>query len=417
MPRRFPEPGSVALLLPLLGLSTLLVGGAPLSPDGAGGEGSLPPCYGRGGRGSLSREVPAELHAPDRCEREQQGGIRYRLHTRRYPMCQRQCPASLRPSGCSLSRLSAGRFICELNGRRLVLWGDSVSRMHFDFLARVLLQGCTQRRLQFVPKASRRGSRAPGAAVRLRGYSLQVLGASGGAVLTKTQACQPLPPEEHGAPSCVRVRGCEPGGPAATADICYIHSFKEAVGAGSQPCLAHLRPSDVVLFNTGLHFQPTERRSYARSLRALSSAWAALASGAAQRGQPAPEAIWRETSPQHFDTPGGEFAFRRVVRSRGYSCSAVARREAEEHNWRNRVAEQELLPRMPLLRVWNVSLGAPHLHTQFRAKPGGETYADCSHYCISPRGMYFAWTELLLNQLMALLPRGGLAGGQQPPAA
>lgn len=228
-----------------------------------------------------------------------QGRIPYRLHTQRYPYCRQQCPTSLAPRGCSLLGLTPANLLRTLAGRRLVLWGDSVSRMHHDFLVRVLLRGCPQRRAQFAPRERRRSRLGSGP---MQGYKLQI-GPGGATVLTKARACRPLPAEERGAPTCVRVRSCGADRASAPAEICYVHSFKEVLGPDSQGCLAHLKPRDVVLFNTGLHYQPHERGSYAQSIGALSSAWAALR---AQQGRTAPVAIWRETSPQVWHAAAAE---------------------------------------------------------------------------------------------------------------
>uniref|UniRef100_A0A7S1SVK5 SGNH domain-containing protein n=1 Tax=Tetraselmis chuii TaxID=63592 RepID=A0A7S1SVK5_9CHLO len=363
----------------------------------------LTPCY--NGDADRSREIPALLVASQNCTLEQQGGIPYRLHTRRYPYCRRQCPVQMVPRGCSLSELSPSSLMRLLAGRRLVLWGDSVSRMHFDFLVRVFLHGCVQHRTQFARRARSVALRTGfGSTGGLRGYSMRAsANGAGGTVLRKTRACRPLPAEERGAPSCVKISSCTGERSPAAVEICYVHSFREALSPDSEGCLEYLKPTDVVVFNTGLHFQPNERGQYSRSLESLASAWRRVQEEAVEKGRVAPLAIWRETSPQHFDSPGGEFAFRRVAQRGSYSCAAVKRSEALQHNWRNRVADG-LLSGMPFLRVWSLSLDQPQLHTQYRVKPGGEVYADCSHFCISERGIYFAWSTLLLNQLTSLLP-------------
>jgi hypothetical protein len=172
--------------------------------------------------------------------------------------------------------------------------------------------------------------------------------------------------------------------------------------------MGHLRSGDVVLFNNGLHYQPSEAREYGRQLRRFRLAWDGVVDEAQRAGRDPPVGIWRETSPQHFDTPGGEFVLVNaklplLKHPRSFACSTVSRKSALSRNWRNDAAEMELGSVLPFLRVWALGQGAPELHTQYRVKPDTKT-ADCTHWCISPHGMYHAWTTLLVNQLAALLP-------------
>jgi hypothetical protein len=203
-------------------------------------------------------------------------------------------------------------------------------------------------------------------------------------------------------PQCLRFHGIK--GHAA-AEFCFIQSFKGVIESGNSECLRQLRPQDVVLFNSGLHFQRRERAAYKLALEQFITSLGGL-------GKRKPLAVWRETSAQHFR---GSAEFRRFEHVKlSYRCSDVAQAALRASNWRNQVAEAFVGRHMPILRVWNISAAASFAHTHVRVKTthGNLRLADCTHFCNTPGGMYAIWTTLLFNQLQMLLARNRKAAGK-----
>jgi len=81
----------------------------------------------------------------------------------------------------------------------------------------------------------------------------------------------------------------------------------------------------------------------------------------------------------------------------------IAPAEAEQHNWRNRAAN-DLMQRynVPILRTWALTAMSAQLHPAV----GGYAHSgcDCTHYCNFMGGVFDTWTNILLS-FLASLPR------------
>jgi len=363
-------------------LAQLLGGAAGQRHDGD----DLPNCY-SADRGTGARQVPGRLLVPPTgCQALGDDNQQYRVTDaellRKHPQCRAKCPIRFQPSGCQLTPLSADSFLRLFSGRRLVLWGDSVSGQHHDYLTKSLLRGYNQtqvalRRLSPVrPGAGEGGAGGPEAECRA------------GAALP-----------------CTRVASRDG---RAAAEVCHLFAAMDVLGGGGAPCLSQLDRRDVVVFNLGLWYSQMKKGAYRTALAHFASGWSRWA--ATQPGGP-PLAIWRETSPQHFNGLGGGFTDLKKVRTRDgrtliprFRCSQVPRSEAYAvQYWRNRAATRALRGLdMPKLRIFGVTLSAHDQHAGIRAKNGKIQVADCTHYCTGSHGIFRVWTELLINQVAAV---------------
>jgi hypothetical protein len=103
-------------------------------------------------------------------------------------------------------------------------------------------------------------------------------------VTTTSQTCYScVASREHDATSCALV------------DLCKMASLPSAVEMVRDDLRA-----DVVVSNTGLHYEPRTSAMYHADLQALLSELAAFAAGSARRA-----AVFRESSVQHFPVPSG----------------------------------------------------------------------------------------------------------------
>eukprot|EP01040_Poterioochromonas_malhamensis_P013947 gene13947-15399_t len=110
-----------------------------------------------------------------------------------------------------------------------------------------------------------------------------------------------------------------------------------------------------------------------------------------------PMLIWRESSPQHFDTPNGFYNKSSLY----FPCHAYYDvTKAYVEDFHNRVVDQMFTyyKHVPIMRVWNVSSIASDHHVSLQHRidePGGY---DCTHFCENS-GVYYHWREILYNIL------------------
>eukprot|EP01040_Poterioochromonas_malhamensis_P010764 gene10764-11732_t len=150
-----------------------------------------------------------------------------------------------------------------------------------------------------------------------------------------------------------------------------------------------LTSNDIVLFNRGFHVH--EENIMHEEVKSFFDEYLKLP----ESHQPL--LIWRESSPQHFDTPNGYYNRSRLH----FPChpyNNVAKAYAEDFH--NRFVDQMFTyyRHIPIMRVWNVSsiAGDQHVSLQHRIdEPGGY---DCTHFCENS-GVYYHWREVLYNIL------------------
>eukprot|EP01040_Poterioochromonas_malhamensis_P013946 gene13946-15398_t len=150
-----------------------------------------------------------------------------------------------------------------------------------------------------------------------------------------------------------------------------------------------LTSNDIVLFNRGIHVH--EAKIMHEEVKSFFDEYLKLP----ETHQPM--LIWRESSPQHFDTPNGHYNKSRLH----FPCHPYNNfAKAYVKDFRNRVVDQILTyhKHIPIMRVWNVSsiAGDHHVSLQHRIdEPGGY---DCTHFCENS-GVYYYWREVLYNIL------------------
>ena len=108
--------------------------------------------------------------------------------------------------------------------------------------------------------------------------------------------------------------------------------------------------------------------------------------------------LWREASPQHFETPDGRFN-RSYLHPRPISgderplrCVPHREQGAGWHPQRAGLAPLEAAG-VPIVRVWDLSVSQWDVHTAGpQPLTGGSQALDCTHYC-EPSGVLDAWVD------------------------
>jgi len=98
--------------------------------------------------------------------------------------------------------------------------------------------------------------------------------------------------------------------------------------------------------------------------------------------------LYRESEPQHFDTPGGNFV-------KGLRRGQCVPTRGTGNNWRNEEAaglltEYNLTKRVPIVRIWHALEPLWQLHDNQYSKN-----ADCTHYCYSPWRFDVTWDGMM----------------------
>ena len=141
-----------------------------------------------------------------------------------------------------------------------------------------------------------------------------------------------------------------------------------------------LLPSDVVVFNFGVHY-----------FHASDAADAAAEFASAFANESAPRLVWRETAPQHF--PGG--AYLGENSKRGRHCVPFDAPPPAVADAYNRAARPRLAG-VPSLRVWAMSAERWDEH-RGRAPGAADAPLDCTHWLLP--GVPNAWNGMLAAML------------------
>lgn len=306
--------------------------------------------------------------------------------------CEKQSALEFVPDGCSLDALDTQRFIDSLKGRRLVLWGDSVSRQFFQYIGRRVVAGKSEQHLPELVYPQH-----PECELQKINISSHIH------VGTNRKETYRVAKHAWGHLShqcfelvddldkyCYFIQG-------TTAKLCYIAAWDNVVSPLNVAVFNSLRSDDLVLANVGLHQNgELEARAAVMNFRFLLQ-------DVARRQRPIPQFIWRTSSAQHFaNSPGGLYPLNRTQarslrQARDYQCQGYGHREMKIFNLRNKEAHAALYGLdMPVLDVFNVSAMLPQAHPQVL---NGRKKADCTHFCMTPGGMYEVWLHLLQNLL------------------
>ena len=102
--------------------------------------------------------------------------------------------------------------------------------------------------------------------------------------------------------------------------------------------------------------------------------------------------IWRETSPQAFDTPSG-----------AYPGRWLDSRPCTDHRhvsspWEPVHAALAKRGKIPIAHVWNDTRSHFGAYVG-RTRGTGTHTVDCTHLCIRPSGVYDLWTQRVLQQI------------------
>ena len=180
----------------------------------------------------------------------------------------------------------------------------------------------------------------------------------------------------HGVPTCE--------GLLQDTRVCFVESLlgNETV-KNTLPVLynGNVQSKDIILINFGLWHH--DELSYKAALGSFASLTASLK-------RQCPNIFWKDTPPQHFDTPSGSWRsglgkppfrcrqIQGVELQKDHSLS-TARAEQQlivEGGWRNKAAKSVLQPYMPIVESWNDTVPLWKFHRD-NVMQGYE----CSHYC------------------------------------
>lgn len=305
---------------------------------------------------------------------------------------------------CKLADFDPLMLISRLRGRRLVLWGDSVSRQMFEYMRARIDAFAEAAARPPLPSpydyTAPRGCRFEKTKVQFafniarKGMSVTRSGRQSFRTLSRSCYSRRESIDRH----CFSY-------PAHAFKLCYVSARDHVIDGHNVAIFQTISASDIVLANIGLH-----RNDASRLRMALKRFVLQLAIFKHQR-MPLPRLLWRTTSAQHFhNEKGGHWpsdpqraAALQDVRAYpgGYKCQARPYAEMRAHNWRNEVAEELLRPlKIPVLDVWNLTALHPTGHPQLLHDM---TKADCTHWCANPGGLLEVWVQLLQDLLFTLL--------------
>jgi len=174
--------------------------------------------------------------------------------------------------------------------------------------------------------------------------------------------------------------------------ICHYKSRADVLDAQVAPCLLQALPNDVYLFNVGVWHQSPE------TVTAAVTSFRTFIQQAKASGHVLPRLVFRESSPQHFKTPGGHFA----SSPRGRGC--LERQDTEDMadlEFRNRAAISALKDLdIDVMYLWELLRPWPQQHVG--AVCGvNEKICDCTHWCESqPGSIVKAMAKLTLSDLL-----------------
>lgn len=254
-------------------------------------------------------------------------------------------------SDCTLPAFDATDFLQQVAGKTIHFFGDSVTRQHYESLTCHMSQYITEYHVgwQFRNGQSKRNCPFSG-----------------------NEHCQ-LPMKG----TCVELQ--------KDTKICF-HEEDRAKGLIEDLSKPWVQKSGhVFVLNTGAHyFNNTE--GYQRDVEAL----AKIMSDLKAKGK---QVIWRETSPEHFDSASGLYPPADWHKDEAYGC----RLRTDAHsNWKNDMANPIIKKaKIPILYVnanarsqWDAHVGNNHRKT---------FVLDCQHWCLP--SVPDLWTRMLYNML------------------
>eukprot|EP00873_Tetraselmis_striata_P025938 jgi/Tetstr1/446202/TSEL_033747.t1 len=334
--------------------------------------------YGRGGARGEPRSNTDNALLPEACN--------FGKYTN--PYCKTLRPVTPSAKGCHLVDLSDPSWYTG-PPRELVLYGDSIT-LQMERAIRCLLA-----RHAPVPEGGTAAAAAggPGGPAGRRG-ALETLDETPTAIQLAlfagrrrlaSQTKEPGParysPALRGAPC--RKDSCTTWG---SLTVCAMRTNEHPLQRDTAPCLLAGAPNDVHVFNVGMWHNSKGAMGHAVG------AFAAFVRRARMAGEQLPHLVWRESTPQHFAAPGGNYPGRR-----GGAClKTAAAKQMEGREFRNAATWAALGDLdLHIAFAWELLKLHPELHVQkFK---GTET--DCSHWCETPTGAVSALAHVLLSDV------------------
>jgi hypothetical protein len=194
--------------------------------------------------------------------------------------------------------------------------------------------------------------------------------------------------------------------PKASDDLEQLQYMVNLLEEGNRQII---RPQDVVMFNLGVHYLPSEVANAERNMRLIADHLRAIG-----RRQPLPCIVWRSVTPQHFPTRDGLW-FAGVTASKlkawpkaPDTMHPCRKRVDSAPEWRNARRAMLKLDEVAesagwyILEVWEAGAerGADHVG-RWRTAHVGEGY-DCTHFCEPSSFLRFFAEALVIavNQLL-----------------
>lgn len=297
------------------------------------------------------------------------------------------------PSQCLLKQFDAEVFLQAMAGKRILFIGDSMTGQHFSSFGCQMSKYIEHQDLMWTKtgescKPWRQGKfcHLQGACVDFR-HNVSVC-------YNKDYFAENFP-EKH---TFLETQGENLTKPRLMAEVeeddSYAHSSSSAMTTQAVRLSSFFRGNasrgyDVVVVNYGAHYKHSSREKYYELVEVVADsvlAWQKRTGG---------RAIWRESSPEHFDTGSGDYAGQdgQAHEDGSYPC---APRKTTPGGWREALINPIFQKRgIDILHVYDLSLSQWDAHL---GSPDNKT-ADCLHWCLP--SVPDTWSELLYNMLLA----------------
>ena len=117
-----------------------------------------------------------------------------------------------------------------------------------------------------------------------------------------------------------------------------------------------------------------------------------------------PRVIMRESSAQHFDSPGGLWPGKGMPLANSGTCTSKPVKEMMAYNWRNRAVEPLLRAAgYETMRVYRSTANMADFHVRGHHDKHGHLVHDCTHYCL-PGPVIDHWSYLLYAAVVTAPP-------------
>lgn len=296
---------------------------------------------------------------------------------------------------CELTDFDPEEFLQIIKGRRVVLWGDSVTLQFFTYLTIRLEKFRTRKPTDWGEHDTNKYP--PADPENCNSHSEVEDG------LRLDESCFDI-----WKGTLEELNVCHQYHDSVTS-LCFVRADQELINENNVVYWNALRETDVVVANVALHYN--KMSSFQKELSVIAGTLKYLSTR-----QKLPLMLWREASAQHFPNGQGGYYPKgnglRSVNPETFECRAYPYRFMKDLDWRNNVVREEgfvakdLKVTLPILPIWNTTAMASHLHPQLLSHlmTKEAAIADCTHFCPAYGGIYEMWGTLLQNFLNAASP-------------